>query len=84
MFHVIITSCSDVLQGPTGGMTREVMYPRYRIFNCFGETIMLYCLLKPQESMRSGFETERMISGVISEGLYEENLHITAQQKNTK
>ncbi len=35
---------------------------------------MLYCLLKPQESMRSGFETE---SGVISGGLYEENLHIT-------
>ncbi len=39
-------------------------------------TIMLYCLLKPQESMRSGFETERMTSGVINGGLYEENLHI--------
>lgn len=40
MFHVIITSCSDVPLGPTGGMAREAMYPHYRVLNCFGENIV--------------------------------------------
>ncbi len=66
MFHVIITSCSDVPQGPTGGMTREAMYPHCRGFNCFGKTILLYFLLKPNESMRSGFERMTSVTSVIS------------------